>query len=78
MTIQEMEKETEDPHPLKRFILRIAIPFAIAAIIIAIMQFVLTVWFNRENVRPSPKEESSGSAAVSILETVKPIQLDFQ
>lgn len=69
-----MSKETEDPEPLKRFILRIVIPFAVVAIIIGIIQFVLSVWFNRENVRPSPAEESSGSAAVSSLETVKPIQ----
>ena len=63
-----MAKETEDAYPLKRFILRIAIPFAVAAIIIAVIQFVLSVWFNKENVRPSPSEESIGSTAISVFE----------
>ena len=63
-----MAKETEDSYPLKRFILRIAIPFAVAAIVIAVIQFVLTVWLNKENVRPSPSEESIESTAISIFE----------
>jgi len=69
-----MAKQTEDSYPLKRFILRIAIPFAVAAIIIAVIQFVLTVWFNKENVRPSPSVESGESTAVSILENADSIQ----
>jgi len=69
-----MAKQTEDSYPLKRFILRIAIPFAVAAIIIAVIQFVLTVWFNKENVRPSPSVESGESAAVSIFENADSIQ----
>jgi hypothetical protein len=69
-----MSNETEDPDPLKRFILRIAIPFAVVAIIIAIIQFVLSVWFNLENVRPSPSEEGKESTAVSSLENTRSIQ----
>ncbi len=69
-----MAKQTEDSYPLKRFILRIAIPFAVAAIIIAVIQFVLTVWFNKENVRPSPSVESGESTAVSIFENADSIQ----
>ncbi len=64
-----MAKKPEDSYPLKRFILIIAIPFAVTAIIIAVIQFVLTVWFNKENVRPSPFEESSESTAASISRT---------
>lgn len=63
-----MAKKTEDSYLLKRFILRIAIPFAVTAIIIAVIQFVLTVWFNKEKGRPSPSEESSESTVVSIFE----------
>lgn len=70
-----MAKETEDSYPLKRFILRIAIPFAVAAIIIAVIQFVLTVWFNKENVRPSPSEESNRSSTVSSFENADSHQL---
>jgi len=67
-----MSNETEDPDPLKRFILRIAIPFAVVAIIIAIIQFVLSFWFNLENVRPSPTGEDEASAAVSSSAALQP------
>ena len=70
-----MAKETEDSYQLKRFILRIAVPFAVAAIIIAIIQFVLTVWFNKENVRPIPSEENRQSSTMSNFENADSLQL---
>jgi len=53
-----MVTKKDDPYPLRRFIMRIAIPIVIASLFVAIARFIMTIWFNEENVRPSDNQET--------------------
>ncbi len=53
-----MVTKKDDPYSLRRFIVRIAIPIVIASLIVAIARFIMTIWFNEKNVRPSDNLET--------------------